>query len=144
MTIRMNVRGNTVFSTVRRHRSVAGHAPPSAHNEHMCHPGMHPDDDDANPDAQPLRSGEPSRDPEDGIIYRLVDAGRLKANEGWKPTAEWAKQLRVRLTILRQLVQLGLFDAAREKGSGFRCLRALDMARIKATLDMLRKGPVPR
>jgi len=99
---------------------------PSAHNSEPCLPVVGP--------GGGLPEGPSIDDPEDGLSYRLVAPVRLAPDQGWKRTAAWCEELGCTMARLRELVQAGLFDAATERGSPHRMLRALDLPRAKAAL----------
>lgn len=128
MTTRIVYRGRLVYTNGRL--SV-----PTPHNESSCH-AIEPDGD-----ALPLREGPVWEDPDDGMSYRWVRAGLLRVEDGWLTVGAWIKRLGCGMPQLRAMVAAGLFDAAVERGSAHRCLRALDMLRVEATVQLNRRKP---
>jgi hypothetical protein len=84
--------------------------------------------------VEPLRSGQAWLDPEDGLNYRVVDVGILRADQGWGTSDFWVKSyLKTEWRIFRGLVLRGIFDAAIDV-EGQRRYRLLDPARVQAQM----------
>jgi hypothetical protein len=79
------------------------------------------------PDS-PMRAGVAYRDPDTGMVLRIVE--RLRIEEGWGTSRFWCDRYCVPFSALLEWVELGLMDAAMERGSPTKRFRCRDETRI--------------
>ena len=87
------------------------------------------------PKSQPQlipAAGEPFKDREDDVTYRVVS--KLNLNEGWCLDEQLTKRYGIDYKLLLRLVRAGLIDAAMEQGSPTKRFRVRDDQKIRARL----------
>lgn len=78
--------------------------------------------------------GVPYRDPDDGIVYRIVH--RLDLREGWGTSAFWLARFHVTWDVLVEWIERGWFDAAMEQGSPTKRFRCRDERKVLEYLEI--------
>lgn len=79
----------------------------------------------------PFRAGIAVRDPEEDLVYRVVDY--LPPTDGWASTDFWQARYRMRHEDIVALARYGFLDAAIEAGSQVRRYRCRDETRMKGS-----------
>jgi hypothetical protein len=78
--------------------------------------------------GSPQRQGIPYRDPEDGLVYRIID--RLNIQEGWGTAGFWMKRYTVAWDVIVLWVERGWLEAAMERGSPTKRYRCRDERKL--------------
>lgn len=86
---------------------------------------------------RPLEQGDVWLDPEVKILFRVVRAEVLRADQGWQGIDFWLREMRCTYAPFRKLISDGLFDCAMGYGTGARRYRCLDYDRAKAQMRVM-------
>lgn len=136
MVTRLIHRGRVAWANGRLDRPTASNLDEDG-NQVFCHPitGV----------IRQLQTGGVWHDAEDELNFRVVEnSGVLQESAGWQTMEKWARTLQVSWPSLRSMVRANLFDAAIERGSAQRCLRALDPDRVHDTARLMREAEQAR
>lgn len=87
----------------------------------------------------PYREGLPFFDAEDGVEYRSVGAATLDPRGGWRTAEFWIERWSIDWSTLRRFKDLGMIDAAIERGGALKRFRCRDERKVLAWLEEKQK-----
>lgn len=87
----------------------------------------------------PYREGLPYFDAEDGIEYRSVSPTSLDPRNGWRSADFWIVRWSIDWATLRRFKDMGMIDAAIERGGARKQFRCRDERKVLAWLEEKQK-----